>query len=78
MLGATVDNKASLITVMTKDLIDSGLSSKDIVTALGKIIGGGGGGSGHMATAGGNNPKLLKDAVEKSASVLESFLNKKA
>ena len=77
VLGATVDKKASLITVMTKDLIDSGLSSKDIVTALGKIIGGGGGGSAHMATAGGNNPKLLKDAIEKSASVLESFLNKK-
>ena len=78
VLGATVDKKASLITVMTKDLIDSGLSSKDIVTTLGKIIGGGGGGSDHMATAGGKNPDLLKEAIEKSASVLESILKEKA
>jgi len=77
VLGATIDNKASLITVMTKDLIDSGLSSKDIVTTLGKIIGGGGGGSDHMATAGGKKPDLLKEAIEKSASVLESFLKEK-
>jgi len=77
VLGASIDNKASLITVMTKDLIDSGLSSKDIVTTLGKIIGGGGGGSDHMATAGGKKPDLLEEAIEKSASVLESFLKEK-
>ena len=77
VLGAKIDKKASLITVMTKDLIESGLSSKDIVTTLGKIIGGGGGGSDHMATAGGKNPELLKEAIEKSASVLESFLKEK-
>ena len=48
VLGAKIDKKSSLITVMTKDLIESGLSSTDIVTTLGKIIGGGGGGSGGV------------------------------
>jgi len=75
VLGAAVGKKASLITVVTKDLLDKGLHAGKIVKELAKIVDGGGGGRPDMAQAGGKNPDNLKNAIDSARKVIERYLN---
>jgi alanyl-tRNA synthetase len=63
VLAAVIDDKVSLVCVVTDDLIASrGLKAGAIVGALAKRMGGGGGGKPHLATAGAKDVAQL-DAV---------------
>lgn len=63
LLGAKIDNKATLICVITKDLTKK-FKAGDIVKAAARIVDGSGGGRPDMAQAGGNDPAKLDQALE--------------
>jgi alanyl-tRNA synthetase len=57
---------------ISKELVaEKGLNAGQVVRELGKYIHGGGGGQPFFATAGGKNPKGIKEAIEKSKSYIE-------
>ncbi|MEO5929080.1 MAG: alanine--tRNA ligase [Candidatus Kapaibacterium sp.] len=62
MLGAEIDGKATLVCVVTDDLVGR-FSAGKIVGAAAKLVGGGGGGKAHLATAGGKLVEKLDEAL---------------
>jgi len=75
VLGAAVDDKVSILVMVTDDLIDTrGLKAGAIVKELAAIVGGSGGGRPHMAMAGGKDVDRLDEALESSPAVVEKFL----
>jgi alanyl-tRNA synthetase len=74
-LIALIDGKASIITVVTDDLIkEKKLSAGKIVGELAKIIGGKGGGRPHLATAGGKDISNIDDVLLKNEEVIKKFV----
>ena len=63
VLGAALNGKASLIAVVTDDLIRRGVMAGNIVKAVAELVGGGGGGRPHLAQAGGRHPEKMSDAL---------------
>jgi len=74
ILGASIDKKASLLTVVTKDLVKRGLHAGKIIKELAEIVDGGGGGRPDMAQAGGKNPDNLQKAIESSYEIIDNYL----
>lgn len=65
LFGAENDGKALLSCYISKELVaEKSLNAGQIVRELGKHIQGGGGGQPFFATAGGKNPRGIKDALE--------------
>jgi alanyl-tRNA synthetase len=65
LLGTVIENKATLLCVVTDDLLKSTkLQAGKIVGEAAKIVGGGGGGRPHLATAGGKDPSRLDEALK--------------
>jgi len=71
VLGASAGDKALLIAVVTKDLLDRYHAGR-IIKAVAAEVGGSGGGRPDMAQAGGTQPENLDRAMEKVFSVVES------
>lgn len=72
VLGTVEDSKVSLITAVTRDLIDryhAGTIAKEVA----RIVDGSGGGRPDMAQAGGKNPAKLKEALEKVFEIVEGI-----
>ncbi len=63
VLGAVLNNKPSLIAIVTDDLVQRGLHAGKLVKAVAQIVGGGGGGRPTMAQAGGKNAAKLPEAL---------------
>ncbi|MEX0944388.1 MAG: alanine--tRNA ligase [Balneolaceae bacterium] len=64
---ASVDHdeqKVLLLAAITDDLVREGLKAGNLVSALGKIVGGGGGGQPNLATAGGRFPDKVDQALQ--------------
>lgn len=71
VLFSNVGGKVNLIAMSTKDVLDKGVHCGKIIKEVASIVGGGGGGRPDMAQAGGKNPENIKDAIEKTYSVVE-------
>ena len=69
--GSNIDNKPMLTVYISKNLVNEELNAGKIVRELGKLIQGGGGGQPFYATAGGKNPKGLKDALLKARDYIK-------
>jgi alanyl-tRNA synthetase len=63
LLGADIDNKASLVCAVTDDLKGT-IKAGQIVGQVAKMLGGGGGGADHLATAGAKDVSKLLEALE--------------
>ncbi|MEX2463462.1 MAG: DHHA1 domain-containing protein, partial [Balneolaceae bacterium] len=64
---ASVDHdeqKVLLLAAITDDLVREGLKAGNLVSTLGKIVGGGGGGQPNLATAGGRFPDKVDQALQ--------------
>jgi alanyl-tRNA synthetase len=70
VIGASRDDKAYLVCVVTPDLEKKGVSAKDIIGRISDAISGGGGGKATFAQAGGQNPGGLKDALDKCKKII--------
>lgn len=71
VLGAKKGGKATLICVVTKDLLARFQAGK-IVSRLSAIVGGEGGGRADMAQGGGSRPEELEHALESVYEIVES------
>lgn len=75
VLFAKIDEKASIVCVVSDDLIkEKKLSAGKIVGEIAKLVGGGGGGKNHLATAGGKDIAHVQSALSKVEEVVEKFL----
>ncbi|NLL97229.1 MAG: alanine--tRNA ligase [Clostridiaceae bacterium] len=74
ILASSKDDKVNLIVSATKDAVDAGIHSGNIIKEAARACGGGGGGRPDMAQAGGKDPsgmdKALEIARERAASML--------
>ncbi len=63
VLGAVLNEKPSLIAIVSDDLIKRRLHAGKLVKSVAQIVGGGGGGRPNMAQAGGRNADKLPQAL---------------
>jgi len=63
VLGSETGGKAALVAVVTKDLLDRGVTARDVLMPAARAVGGGAGGKGDLATAGGRDPGKLDEAL---------------
>jgi alanyl-tRNA synthetase len=71
VLAAQQGEKASLLAVVTKDLVGR-YHAGNIIKELAPIVGGGGGGRPDFAQAGGKDPSKLDAAVERAYAIVEA------
>ncbi len=76
VLGAAMNGKASLIAVVTDDLIQRGVQAGTIVKAVAELVGGGGGGRPHLAQAGGRHPEKMSDALARVPQIVRAQLGR--
>ena len=72
VLGSIVNDKPSMVIVVTDDLIKKGIKAGDLAKEIGASMGGGGGGKPNLATAGGKDKKSLELALSNSKKILEA------
>ncbi len=64
VLGAVINDRPMLVSMVTRDLIDSkGLNASDIARGAASVVGGGGGGRPDVAQAGGRDASKLDEAL---------------
>jgi alanyl-tRNA synthetase len=74
VLGAVAQDKVNFVAMVTPDLKDKGLHAGNILKETAKVAGGGGGGRPDMAQAGGKNPEMLQEALDKARQVIKAQL----
>ena len=72
VIGANLDGKASLLAVVTDDLIGRGVRAGDVVKAIATTVGGGGGGRPHLAQAGGKFPEKIAEALARVPDLIRA------
>jgi alanyl-tRNA synthetase len=69
-LGGDFGEKAGLVVLASKDLVERGVSAGAMVKEGAPVIGGGGGGRDDMAQAGGKDPAKLDEALQAMRAAL--------
>ncbi|HEV3472758.1 MAG TPA: alanine--tRNA ligase [Actinomycetota bacterium] len=64
ILGTAQAGRANLIGAVTKDLVERGVSAREILATGSKLLGGGGGGKPDLAISGGPAAEKLDEALE--------------
>ena len=72
VIGANLNGKASLLAVVTDDLIGQGVQAGNVVKAIAQIVGGGGGGRPHLAQAGGKFPEKIGEALAQVPDIIRA------
>ncbi|MCH7718583.1 MAG: alanine--tRNA ligase [Chloroflexi bacterium] len=70
VLGSILDDKPSIVIMLTDDLVQNGLHAGNLAQRLGEEMGAGGGGRPDVATAGGRDPEQLDAALALAKSLL--------
>ena len=73
VLGSVTDGKVTLLTVVTKDLMDR-IPANTLIGKLAPIVGGKGGGKPDLAQAGGKDADRLDEALGMAAGALREML----
>ncbi len=76
VLGAVVDGRPSLLSMVTPDLVQRGVRAGDLVREAAAIIDGRGGGRPELAEAGGKDPAKLDDALAAVAGIVKRGLGR--
>ncbi len=64
VLGATADGKGSLICVVSRELVEQGISAGEIIAPAARVLGGGGSRDPELAQAGGPEGDRLGEALD--------------
>ena len=72
-LGSAVDDKVSLLVVVSKDLSRK-IKAGDLIKEMAEEVDGSGGGRPEMAQAGGKNPAGLSKALDKIFTIVDTKL----
>ncbi len=73
VLGSVADGKVTLLTAVTKDLLDR-VQANTLINKLAPIVGGKGGGKPDLAQAGGKDPDKLDEAIAQAPHALRELL----
>ena len=73
VIGSVADGKVTLLTAVTKDLIER-IPANSLIQKLAPIVGGKGGGKPDLAQAGGKDADRLDEALRASAGALREIL----
>ncbi|HEX8617533.1 MAG TPA: alanine--tRNA ligase, partial [Thermoanaerobaculia bacterium] len=73
VLGSATDGKVTLLTAVTKDLLDR-VQANTLIARLAPIVGGKGGGKPDLAQAGGKDPDKLNEAIATAPAALREIL----
>jgi alanyl-tRNA synthetase len=73
VLGSATDGKVTLLTAVTKDLLDR-VQANTLIARLAPIVGGKGGGKPDLAQAGGKDADKLNEAIATAPSALRELL----
>ena len=73
LLASVSENKVSLVSFVSKDLVNRGLHAGNIVGTAAKIAGGGGGGRPDMAQAGARDQSKLGEALAAAREMVEKY-----
>jgi alanyl-tRNA synthetase len=74
VVGSDLGGKGSLVGLVTKDLVDGGISASEIISEAAKELGGGASRDPELAQAGGPNGDRLDDALARARDSAESVL----
>jgi alanyl-tRNA synthetase len=74
VLGGAFGGKAGLVALVSKELVERGVSAGTIIREIAPIVGGGGGGRDDMAQAGGKDPSKLDEALAAASTAIEREL----
>ncbi len=76
VLGAPIEDKASIITLVSDDLAkEKKIAAGKLVGAVAEIVGGKGGGRPNFAQAGGKDPARLSEALAAAEGIIRSMLS---
>jgi alanyl-tRNA synthetase len=75
VLGAVIKGKASLLCVVTDDLVKRNVKAGEIVNRVADLADGRGGGPPHMATAGAKDLRKFPQAVKQAPQVIDAYLS---
>jgi alanyl-tRNA synthetase len=76
VLGTSSEGKANLVTAVTKDLIERGLSARDLLAPGAQVLGGGGGGKPDLAISGGPKGERIDEALDAVARAAKEALGR--
>ncbi|MFH1861723.1 MAG: alanine--tRNA ligase [bacterium] len=77
VLGSSLEGRASIVVVVSDDLIKTKkLSAGKLVKEIGAIAGGGGGGREHLGTAGAKSAEKLPAAIAAAPQILQKRLSR--
>lgn len=74
VLGAIMNDRPSVVAMVTDDLVGAGINAVDIVKQIAAVIGGGGGGRADVAQAGGSKANKLTTALSMVPSIVSPGL----
>jgi alanyl-tRNA synthetase len=74
VLGSANDGKVTLLTAVTKDLLDR-IQANTLIGKLAPIVGGKGGGKPDLAQAGGKDADRLNEALDRAAGAVRELLS---
>jgi alanyl-tRNA synthetase len=74
VLGGAFGGKAGLVALVSKEVVERGVSAGSIIREIAPIVGGGGGGRDDMAQAGGRDPSKLDEAISGARAAVEREL----
>jgi alanyl-tRNA synthetase len=74
VLAGAFGGKAGLVALVSKELVERGVSAGTIIREIAPIVGGGGGGRDDMAQAGGKDPSKLDEALAAARTAIEREL----
>jgi alanyl-tRNA synthetase len=75
VLGAVVNDRPALLTIVTPELVTRGLKAGDILGETARALGGRGGGQPDRAQGGGGDPTKLDGALAAIPGIVERVLN---
>ena len=70
VMGGIVDDRPTLVAMVTDDLVASGLHAGNIVKEAAQVMGGGGGGRPNLAQAGGRHADRLDASLQSVADIV--------
>ncbi len=73
-LGATSGGRVQVVVTLSRDLVERGLSARQLVAGVGEELGGGGGGRDDLAQAGGPKAEALDAALKRFAREAQAAL----
>jgi len=76
ILGAIIEGKVALLSVVTQDLVKKGYHAGKIIGEVAKLVNGSGGGRPDMAQAGGKSVNKLDSALAKSEKLIKATKSK--